>query len=97
MKRNSVSTFAGVTVFEVNSKLFHSLTMAKRKGKHWRTYLEEDDCFAEIREWANKNKGPCLKAPESKVKPTIAPPADKSVKKAPAATQKKAAENNAKQ
>jgi hypothetical protein len=46
---------------------------------------------------ANKNKGPCLKAPESKVKPTIAPPADKSVKKAPAATQKKAAENNAKQ
>jgi hypothetical protein len=31
------------------------------------------------------------------VKPTIAPPADKSVRKAPAATQKKAAENNAKQ
>ena len=45
---------------------------------------------------ANKNKGPCLKAPESKVKPTIAAPADKSVRKAPAATQKKAAENNAK-
>jgi hypothetical protein len=48
-------TFAGATVFEVNSKLFHSLTLAKRKGKHWRTYLEEDDCYAEIREWAIKN------------------------------------------
>ena len=48
-------TFAGAMVFEVNSKLFHNLTLAKRKGKHWRTYLEEDDCYAEIREWARKN------------------------------------------
>jgi S1-C subfamily serine protease len=48
-------TFAGAVVFEVNSKLFHNLTMQKRKGKHWRTYLEEDDCYAEIREWAKKN------------------------------------------
>ena len=48
-------TFAGAVVFEVNSKLFHSITMQKRKGKHWRTYLEEDDCYAEIREWARKN------------------------------------------
>ena len=47
--------FAGATVFEVNSKIFHSLTLAKRKGKHWRTYLEEDDCYSEIREWAAKN------------------------------------------
>ena len=52
--------FAGATVFEVNSKLFHNLTMQKRKGKHWRTYLEEDDCYSEIREWANKNKGPIV-------------------------------------
>ena len=43
-------TFAGATVFEVNSKLFHNLTLAKRKGKHGRTYLEEDDCYSEIRE-----------------------------------------------
>lgn len=48
-------TFAGSVVFEVNSKLFHNLTLAKRKGKHWRTYLEEDDCYAEIREWATKH------------------------------------------
>lgn len=53
-------SFAGATVFEVNSKLFHNLTLAKRKGKHWRTYLEEDDCYAEIREWARKNKGPIV-------------------------------------
>lgn len=53
-------TFAGAVVFEVNSKIFHNLTLAKRKGKHWRTYLEEDDCYAEIREWARKNKGPIV-------------------------------------
>ena len=47
--------FAGAVVFEVNSKIFYNLTMQKRKGKHWRTYLEEDDCYAEIREWASKN------------------------------------------
>lgn len=48
-------TFAGAVVFEVSSKLFHNITLQKRKGKHWRTYLEEDDCYAEIREYANKN------------------------------------------
>lgn len=52
--------FAGAAVFEVNSKLFHNLTLSKRKGKHWRTYLEEDDCYAEIREWA-------VKHPKSKI------------------------------
>ena len=31
------------------------ITLQKRKGKHWRTYLEEDDCYAEIREWARKH------------------------------------------
>ena len=59
-------TFAGAVVFEVNSKLFHNLTMQKRKGKHWRTYLEEDDCYAEIREWAKKNpKGKIIVRNES--------------------------------
>jgi hypothetical protein len=48
-------TFAGAMVFEVSSSLFHNLTLQKRKGKHWRTYLEEDDCYAEIREWAKKH------------------------------------------
>lgn len=53
-------SFAGVPVFEVSSTIFHNLVMEKRKGKHWRTYLEEDDCYQEIREFANKNKGPLI-------------------------------------
>ena len=48
-------TFAGAAIFEVSSKVFHNITLQKRKGKHWRTYLEEDDCYSEIREWARKH------------------------------------------
>ena len=59
-KQIEEETFAGAMVFEVSSSLFHNLTMQKRKGKHWRTYLEEDDCYQEIREYANKNKGPIV-------------------------------------
>ena len=50
-------TFAGAMVFEVSSAVFHAAKLEKRKGKHWRKYLEEDDCLAEIREYANKNPG----------------------------------------
>ena len=50
-------TFAGATVFEVSSHTFHNAKMEKRKGKHWRTYLDECDELAEIREYANKNPG----------------------------------------
>ena len=60
LAEESLPTFAGAVVFEVSSSLFHNLIHAKKKGRHWRTYLEEDDCFAEIREWANKNKGPII-------------------------------------
>ena len=60
MLRRRKSNFAEAAVFEVSSAIFHSLTMQKRKNKHWRTYLEEDDCFSEIREYANKNKGPII-------------------------------------
>ena len=60
MMTRRVPSFAGVPVFEVSSTLFHNLVMEKRKGKHWRTYLEEDDCYTEIREFANKNKGPLI-------------------------------------
>lgn len=55
METRRKGKFAGATIFEVSSKLFHNLTLQKRKGKHWRTYLEEDDCYAEIREWAIKH------------------------------------------
>lgn len=50
-------TFAGSVVFEVSSKVFHMARNEKRKGKHWRKYLDEDDCFADIREYAHKNPG----------------------------------------
>jgi hypothetical protein len=60
METRRRESFAGAVVFEVSSKIFHNLTLSKRKGKHWRTYLEEDDCYSEIREWANKNKGPIV-------------------------------------
>ena len=48
---------AGAMVFEVSSAVFHTAKLEKRKHKTWRKYLEEDDCLAEIREYANKNPG----------------------------------------
>jgi hypothetical protein len=51
------NTFAGAIVFEVSSTTFHNARTEKRKGKHWRTYLDECDELAEIREYANKNPG----------------------------------------
>ena len=48
-------TFAGAVVFEVNSSVYHNAKVAKRRGKHWRTYLDECDALAEIREYAKKN------------------------------------------
>lgn len=53
-------SFAGAAVFEVAPHIFHNARLEKRKGKHWRTYLEEDDCLAEIREYANKNPGKAI-------------------------------------
>ena len=51
----SRNKFAGSAVFEVSSHTFHNAKMEKRKGKHWRTYLDECDELSEIREYANKN------------------------------------------
>jgi len=49
--------FAGSAVFEVDSGTFHTAKFHKRKGKHWRKYLGEDDCLSEIREYATKHPG----------------------------------------
>jgi hypothetical protein len=46
--------FAGAAVFEVSADVFHRARMEKRKGKHWRTYLEEDEFLPEIREYARR-------------------------------------------
>jgi hypothetical protein len=59
------SDFAGGAVFSVSPSLFYEIKMAKRKGKHWRTFLNEDDCYREIREYASRNKGKILIQNES--------------------------------
>lgn len=50
-------TFGGAAVFEVDSHTFHNARLEKRKFKHWKTYLDEDDSLAEIREYAKNNPG----------------------------------------
>ena len=54
------SKFAGNTVFEVKSDVFHKAVNEKRKGQHWKKYLGEDEYCAEIREYANKNPGKAI-------------------------------------
>lgn len=45
----------------IPSELYNSLREAKRKHKHWRKYLSEDDAYHEIREIAKKKrKGPII-------------------------------------
>ena len=48
--------FMGVETFVVPSRVFNQIREAKRKGKHWRKYLDEDDTFYHIRMEAKKNK-----------------------------------------
>lgn len=48
--------FLGVETYIVPSRVFNQIREAKRKGKHWRKYLDEDDTFYHIRMEAKKNK-----------------------------------------
>ena len=52
--------FMGIEPYIVSSKVFNHLREAKRRGKHWRTYLEEDDAYHHIRMEAKKHKGPII-------------------------------------
>lgn len=47
--------FAGSTTFVVPSNIFHEAKLQKKKGKHWRTYIGEEDHWRNIREYARKN------------------------------------------
>jgi hypothetical protein len=49
------SNFAGYPTFIMSREKFMGLKEAKKKGKHWRTYLDECDELSEIREYANSN------------------------------------------
>jgi hypothetical protein len=61
----SKGKFGKYDTFKVSRQTFLSLKEAKRKGKHWRKYLEEDDAYQEIREYARKCKGPIVVEDES--------------------------------
>jgi hypothetical protein len=48
--------FMGVEPYLVPSRVFNQIREAKKKGKHWRKYLDEDDAYHFIRAEAKKNK-----------------------------------------
>ena len=50
-------TFAGSQTFIVPSSTFHKAKYEKSKGKHWKTYIGEDEHGRAIREYDRKNKG----------------------------------------
>jgi hypothetical protein len=51
----NTGSFAGSTTFIVPSNIFLEAKFAKRKGKHWRKYIGENDALGHIREYAMKN------------------------------------------
>ena len=50
-------TFAGNQTFVVPSSMFHKARLEKSKGRHWKTYIGEDECGCAIRDYDRKNKG----------------------------------------
>jgi hypothetical protein len=49
----------GRETFIVSSYTFNSIKHQKKKGMHWKRYLEEDDAYYDLREYAKK-KGPII-------------------------------------
>jgi hypothetical protein len=53
--------FLNQETFIVSSSTFNSLREAKKKRVHWKRYLEEDDAYHDLREYARKKrKGPII-------------------------------------
>ncbi len=53
--------FLNQETFVVSSSTFNSLREAKKKRVHWKRYLEEDDAYHDLREYARKKrKGPII-------------------------------------
>jgi len=48
--------FMGIEPYLVPSRVFNQIREAKKKGKHWRKFLDEDDAYHFIRMEAKKNK-----------------------------------------
>ena len=53
--------FLNQETFIVSHSTFNSLREAKKKGMHWKRYLEEDGAYHDLREYAReKRKGPII-------------------------------------
>jgi hypothetical protein len=61
MQKRKKGTFLNQETFIVSSSTFNSIKHQKKKGMHWKRYLEEDDAYYELREYARKKrKGPII-------------------------------------
>ncbi|CAB4170261.1 hypothetical protein UFOVP908_7 [uncultured Caudovirales phage] len=57
MHESKTGVFAGNPTFIVPSDMFHKARMQKKKGKHWKTYIGEDEHGQAIRDFDRKHKG----------------------------------------
>jgi|GEM_PF-3393734 len=57
---NRRGKFAGNDTFIIPSGLFHKARLQKQKGKHWKSYIGEDEHGQAIREYARKNYGKAI-------------------------------------
>ncbi len=61
MQKRKKGTFLNQETFIVSSSTFNSLREAKKKGMHWKRYLDEDDAYYDLRQHAKKKKkGPII-------------------------------------
>jgi hypothetical protein len=53
--------FLNQETFIISSYVFNSLRESKKKGIHWKRFLEEDDAYYDLREYAKKKRnGPII-------------------------------------
>lgn len=57
LQETKTGVFAGNPTFIVPSDMFHKARMQKKKGKHWKTYIGEDEHGQAIRDFDRKHKG----------------------------------------
>ena len=60
MRRLQTGVFAGNKTFKVPSDVFNLARLQKAHGQHWKTYLNRNEFHPEIRDFANKSKGPII-------------------------------------
>ena len=61
MQRRKKGRFMNQETFIVSHSTFNSLREAKKKHVRWKKYLEEDEAYYGLREYANKKpKGPII-------------------------------------